>query len=187
MDALVPIFVAVLLAEMGGKTQTLARAHGLGGKMAQGLAALSLASIINYALAAAASIFIAPLLPAEAKELLFAVALLLTGLHMFASVRNNPILLDKGGVGTSLMRFAKSQLGDDAQFLVFGLAVKTGSPILAASGALAAVLVASLVPMAMAKDWPEKAIKWVRRLCALILTVVGFTMGVSAMGLINAT
>jgi Ca2+/H+ antiporter, TMEM165/GDT1 family len=160
--------------------------YGLERRAGQGLVALCLASLGSYTFGATTGWLLAPHLPIEARSLLFAVALLLTGLHMLARTRPTPTLLGRPTVASSLWQFIRSQFGDDSQFLVFAVAAKSGSPALAVAGGLAGMLVAGFLPMAMGKDWPAGRLKWVRRGAGIVLAVAGFLLGISAMKLTNA-
>ncbi len=183
MDPLVPAFLTVLLAETGSKTQAFAHAHGLAKRVVPGLCALILVSIASFAIAASAGVFIGARLPLEARGLLFAVALLATGAHMLTAPRATPAMNADQNFGSSLWGFAKSQFGDDAQFLVFALAAKSGLPMFAACGGLTGIVVACLIPMAAGRDWPVMRLRWARRGIAAILMLAGFLSGISILGL----
>ncbi len=186
MDALVPLFVAVLIAELGGKAQMLAHMHGLERRSALGLSSLFLASLGSFGFAAAAGWLLAPQLPLEARHLLFAVALLFSGLHMLVSAPAVPTLQGQPALGASLWQFGRVMLGGDAAFLVFGMAAKSGTPILAALSGLVAIMVAGLAPIALGRDWPVKPLRVIRRALGLLLAGAGFYLGISTMWLVGA-
>ncbi len=186
MDNLIPALIAVLLSETGGKTQMLARARALSGDMGPTLLALALTSLVAYGAAAVGGMLIAPLLPAEAKSLLFGLALLFAGLPLLMKPKPAPETISAKGLPAAIMGFVKTQFGDAAQFIVFALAVKGSSPALAALGGLAGVMIAAFLAAAIGKDWPSvRTIMLIRWGIAILLTIIGAYMAVDAMGLIN--
>jgi Ca2+/H+ antiporter, TMEM165/GDT1 family len=186
MDPLVPAFLTVLLAETGSKTQAYAHALGIAKRAAPGLFVLIGVSFISYSVAAAAGFIVAARLPLEARGLLFAVALLASGAHMLTALRPAPAVLPDRRFGGIAFGFFKAQFGDDAQFLVFALAAKSGLPAFAAAGGLAGVLVACLMPMAAGLDWPTAKLRWARRCIAAFLMLWGFLSAVRILGLSTA-
>ncbi|MFM2098490.1 MAG: hypothetical protein RLZZ366_29, partial [Pseudomonadota bacterium] len=68
MDVLLPVFIAVLLAEMGGKVQALS--HRLSQTSSHVLAALFVAAIASCSFAAIGGAVIAPLISFQARTLL---------------------------------------------------------------------------------------------------------------------
>ncbi len=186
MDSIVPALLAVLLAETGGRTQMLARARALAGDLGAALGALTLASLAAYGIAAVGGYFIGPLIPTEAKDMLFGLSLLFAGLPLLLKPKPAPAMIGAKGLPSALLGFAKTQFGDAAQFIVFALAARGSSPSLALLGGLAGVLLAALLASAMGKDWPQgRPIILIRWGIAILLIVVGSYMAVNAMGLIH--
>jgi Ca2+/H+ antiporter, TMEM165/GDT1 family len=185
VDALLPIFVAVLLSELGGKSQGLSLAYGLAGNGEQGLMALAASAAFLLFFGAFLGDYVGQSIPLEARHLMFAIALLFSGIHMLFKVKPAPDLPPGVGMTRSVFEFAKVRFGEDAQFLAFGLAAKTGQPIIAALGALVAVILAGCAPVIAGKGWPEGVIRWVRIGAGVIFAVIGFILAISAMNLIN--
>lgn len=186
MDLIIPALLAVLLSETGGKTQMLARARAMSGDLGASMTALTLTSLAAYGLAAVGGLLIGPLLPAEAKSMLFGLALLFAGLPLFFTPKPPPETIAAKGVPAAAFGFIKTQFGDAAQFIVFALAAKGSSPVLAAAGGLAGVLIAALIASGLGKDWPHgRPLTVIRWGIAIILSVIGAYMAINAMGLIH--
>ncbi len=186
MDALIPALLAVLLSETGGKTQALALGYGLARRVREGVSALFVASLIAYAVAAIGGHFIGQMLPAEARSLIFGVALLAAGIPMVTKPKIAPALPIGGGMFKSIFGFARAQFGDAAQFIIFALAMRSDSPAFGAIGGLAGVMIAGFLPMAMGGDWAApRTLQFARWACAIILTVVGFWISINALGIVN--
>ena len=186
MNAFIPALLVVLIAETGGKTQALAHGYGMVRQMPRGLSALFTTSLIAYAVAAVAGMLIGQILPMEARNLMFGVALLAAGLPMVTKAKPSQPPPIGGSAARSLFAFARTQMGDAAQFLVFALAVQGGSPTLAIMGALAGIMMAAFLPMALRNDWPQgRTLHSARWGGALILSVAGFVVAINALGLVN--
>ncbi len=186
MDALIPALLAVLLSETGGKTQALALGYGLARRVREGVTALFVSSTLAYVVAAVAGYAIGQILPAEARSLMFGIALLAAGLPMITKPKPVPVLPIGGGPFKSILAFARAQLGDAAQFLVFALAMRSDSPAFGAIGGLIGVMVAGFLPMALGKDWPDQRImQFMRWGIAITLTVFGFWVSINALGIVN--
>ena len=160
MEALLSAFLAAALAEIGDKTQWLALALGLHFRRPLPvLAGIALAALANSAIAAAAGLYIAPMLTREAATLLLALALLSAAAGALWR-QKRPGAVDGwklGAFASSLLAFFILELGDKTQFLSFAIATRTGSPILTALGATAGISLASTVAVALGKGY-EKAL-----------------------------
>jgi Ca2+/H+ antiporter, TMEM165/GDT1 family len=184
MDALVPLFIAILLAEQGGKTQALARVLGTGGRIGKTLAALLVTSIGSYVVAAVAGMLIGQLIAVEARNLMFAVALLAAGAPLLLRPASLPESGGEGSFGATLTAFVQTQFGDAAQFLVFAIAAKTAGVVLPVFGALLGVLSACLAPMLMGKDWPDGLpVRIARWMSAFAMIVIAYFLATRAMGI----
>jgi Ca2+/H+ antiporter, TMEM165/GDT1 family len=187
MESLLPAFIAVLLAEMGGKTQSLSKVYGEANAGPLALASLSLSSLINYGAAAIAGILLGKQLAYDARSLMFALALLFAGLPMLMGSKAVPPLPTKQNMIASLWRFMRSQFGDGAQFIVFALAARAGSPTLAVLGGLLGVMAACGLPILIAKDWPEGgALRLIKAGCGVLLSVTGFMIAITALKLTSS-
>jgi Ca2+/H+ antiporter, TMEM165/GDT1 family len=184
VESLIPAFIAVLLAEMGSKTQNIAKVHGQIGSGGQALAAVAASSLFAYAVAAVGGILIGASLAFDARSLLFALALLFAGVPMMLAVKPEPLLDARPSYHQSLWAFVRSQFGDSAQFIVFALAARTTSAALPTIGALSGVVAACALPLIINKDWPEGTLlRTVRGGAGAVLSVTGFVIGVSALRL----
>jgi Ca2+/H+ antiporter, TMEM165/GDT1 family len=185
MDAILPLLIAVLLAEMGSKTQTLAHQQSLISSHFRIMGVLTLTSLVSYGLAAAAGMYISTLIAFDARSLLFGLALLFAGLPMILKSRQPPALPENASVMSLVRHFTTVQFGDAAQFLVFAVAARLGTPVLAVIGALAGVLTACLIPMMLGQSWiKDGAITVARRIAAVLLSGFGFWLIISALRLI---
>lgn len=177
MDALVPAFVAALLAGIGDRPAQLAALLGARGPVIAGLI-LGHASAI--AISVAGAYLIAPLLAPNARSLLLAIALVLAG---FGGLwrRKPPEPAGNAFVAAAAGSFVA---GDGTAFLAFALAVKGSAPILAGIGALAGTLVLAIVAAAMGDDWMRLPLTPVARVCCGVLIVTGLVVALGALRLI---
>ncbi len=179
MDALLPAFIAVLLAETGGRAQSLAAMQG----SAAFLAALALSSLISLAIGAAGAVWIGGLIGERPRMLLAGLALLFAGVPMlFPSKPPKPIANTR--FATVFFAFLARQLGDASQFIVFALAARGNSVALSLLGGFSGVMAAGALPMIVGRDWPGAAkLLWLRRLAALLLALTGGWFAISALGI----
>lgn len=183
MDALVPLFIAILLAETGSRTQMLVHGYARRDEGGPALSAALVCALVGYGVAAVGGSLIAPLIPLEARKMLLGVALLAAGLPLLMPPKQGV-----PGEGTSflgkLLAFARTQFGDAGQFLVFAVAAQTQSPVLAVFGALAGCTAACVAPIVARDTWPTpKTIRLIRLIVAVVLAVIGAVLVVTAMGL----
>ena len=144
MDALIPTFIAVLLAETGDRTQY--HTHRLGMVFADHrpvYAALIIAAMINLGFGALGGALIATMLTFEARTLFAGLALIFAGLPMLMALRHSKPIIAKRPFLTSLFWLMPAQIAGASPFLIAGLAARTGMPILSFAGGLAAMLVAA--------------------------------------------
>jgi Ca2+/H+ antiporter, TMEM165/GDT1 family len=185
MDAILPLFFAVLLSEIGSKTQALAHQHSLISAHGRILLVVTLTSIISYGLAAIAGLYIGELIAFDARTLLLGLALLFAGVPMVLKSRAPPELPASASTLTLIRHFATTQFGDAAQFLAFAVAARLGTPALALIGATAGILTACFIPMMMGHQWLKgSALAAVRITCALLLCGFGGWMVVSALKIV---
>lgn len=168
MDALVPALVAVLLAEMGGKTQGVAHAGAVAYGAGRPLLALLLTSAIGLGVAAAGGVYISHLLTPEARTLLAALALVFAGAPMLLPRRKTP-----EPPRHLLPAFATAQFGDSAQFIVFAIAAQGGEAVLAAIGGVAGVLAAASPPALLGDQWPGRIPVGPLRVIGAALLLIG--------------
>lgn len=188
MDALMAALVLGAICQAGDKTPWLAailadrfRAPWLV------IAATSVALAGNYALGVVGALLIAPMMTPNARLLLLALALVLAGVSTTFRSRS-PDRLEGwrlGAFGTSALGLAIMIFGDRMQFVVVGLAVRSELPWLAAvGGTIGALAVAAPAALLGERQWlalPQAAI---RIGTAVLLTVVGIIMGLTALQLL---
>lgn len=186
METLLPVFIAVLLAETGGRVQ--ARSHSLQLQFDAApaiLAGLALSTLASLLVAGIGGAIIARSMDFEARTLLAGLALLVAGAPM---AFRSPTL--KAAAGTapfpaSLKAFVPLQFGDASQFIVFALAARSGQPALAISAGLGATLVAAAFPILQGREWPGiLPLSVFRRIAAVLLLGAGSWMVVNAFGLV---
>ncbi len=184
MDALIPIFVAVILAEMGSEPQAIAHANGATVPTMRIIGALLLATLVSYGVAAAGGLLILPLVAFDARTMLFGLALMFAGAPMLLKPKNAVPLTPGASTFTLARKFAVAQFGDGSQFLVLALVAKTGTPALVTAGAIAGLIAACTVPLMLRTSWFKGSmLRAVRLTCAVLLLVAGFWMIVSALGI----
>lgn len=188
MDALLPAFLAALLAEMGDKTQFLAillaarfSRHGavLGG--------IALAALLNALLAAFLGKLIHPLLSFHAVSLMVALALLFAGAGALWRQKppELPALPAIGAFLVSAVAFSLLEFGDKTQFLTVTLAARADAPWLAALGATAGVTLAMAPAVALGSAWPASLpLGALRRGVGLLFLLVGAIVAVGALRLV---
>ncbi|MEY2927451.1 MAG: hypothetical protein RL367_1928 [Pseudomonadota bacterium] len=183
MDALVPAFVAVLLSEIGGRVQKGAHSFGLKGGKGGVFAALMLSSIVYFAIAAVAGVFVSAMITPNPKMLLLAMALVFAGVPM--ALRVKPVAATRGGFAGSLNYFVSKQFGDGAPLILVAIAARTNMPELAFAGGLAAIAVAGGVPLLLGRDWPEDMpVTLLRWIAAVLLTLAGVRLALIALQII---
>lgn len=177
MDALLTALLGCLLGEMGDKSQllliALAARFNRNGAI---IAAIVVAAIANAAISAAAGAFIAPMLATNARILFLALALIFLGGGLLVRVRQ-PDLLENWRLGaflTSALGLFILGFGDGPQFLILGVATRTGDPLLAAIGGAIGVIVSQTAAVLM-RDRLLKAlpVRAIRLGGALILLTLG--------------
>ena len=180
MDAILPALLAVLLAETGGKTQGLVHAAGLARPELPVLGVLLLTTLTGLGVAAFGGSAIAHLLTPDARALLAGMALVFAGAPMLLP-RRKPIAPPRHLV----LALAKSQFGDASQFIVFAIAARADTPVLAVMGGVFGVTAAMLPPLMMGKGWPGKIpLTVLRTAAAMLLLIAGAGLAVGALRLI---
>jgi putative Ca2+/H+ antiporter (TMEM165/GDT1 family) len=187
LEALYTSFLAAALAEWGDKSQLLVVALAVRFRQpAPILAGVGVAALAHALIAAAGGVLIHDLVVARAASLLVAVALLFAGLNSLAG-RQPPDLAGwkAGAFVTAAASFFLLEFGDKTQFLTAALAAHFDSLVLAAIGATAGVLAASL-PAALLGDRLAALVplRAIRIGVAALFLLAGFIAGVNALGLI---
>lgn len=186
METLLPVFVAVLLAETGGRVQGLS--HSLQLRFATAfpiLAGLALSTLASLLVAAIGGVIVAASIGFDARTLLAGLALVIAGAPMAFRAPAPKEAGRKAPFISSLMGFVPLQFGDASQFIVFAFAARSGEGALAIGAGLAATLVAAVFPILLGRDWPGALpLRPVRRIAALLLVGAGSWMLVNALRLI---
>jgi Ca2+/H+ antiporter, TMEM165/GDT1 family len=186
MNPLLPVLVACLLSELGGRTQANAHALGMSGTPPATMTAVLLtSSFLHYGIAAIGGELVRDYMPANARDLLYGLALIFAGL---------PLLLPRKAIvppatsPSAIKAFGKvvvAQFGDAAAFIVFAASARTGEPILSAFGAVLAMMLVGMVPVLAGKDWPGRfPVRTVRIMAAVLLTLFGAQAALTALAII---
>jgi Ca2+/H+ antiporter, TMEM165/GDT1 family len=155
MDVLLPVFIAVLLAETGGRAQDIAHRLTLSGTPPRVIwTALGIATLGSYVTAAVAGAFVATLINFQARSLLAGLALLLAGGPMLFFFKRKEIAADSASLLKAVIRFVTAQFGDAAQFIVFAMAARNDMPFLALFAGLWAVAASAAPPILLGTEWP---------------------------------
>lgn len=187
MDALLFALIGCLLGTMGDKSQrlvlALANRFNRDGAL---IAAILLASIANAALSALAGAFIGPMLAANARLLFLALSLLFLGVGMLWR-QSAPDPLAGWRIGaflTGLLGLFIVQFGDGQQFLILGLATRTGDPVIAGIGGAIGTIV-GLVPVVIGREkfLDVLPLKLIRRIAGVLLLLIGAACALAALGL----
>jgi putative Ca2+/H+ antiporter (TMEM165/GDT1 family) len=188
LDALLTSFVASALAEWGDKTQLLVIALAVRYRRPLPiLAGVLAAALANSLIAAFGGSLVHDMIVLRAASLLVAVALIYAGIAGF--IRPKPY----ESAGTSragpflvaAASFFVLEFGDKTQFLTFALAARFDSFLLAAAGATAGIMAAS-VPAALLGDaLPRNVpIKGLRIGLGALFLAIGLFVAVSALRLV---
>lgn len=186
MDALLPAFIAVLLAETGDRVQT--QSHRLSLAVADlrpVWLALLLSGLIIFGVAASGGAYLSEMMSYRARSLLFGMALLLAGLPMLIRIKSAMPLSARNPFVTSLACLVPAQLASGSPFLIAALSARTDMPGLSVAGGYAAHIFAAALPLIGRAEWPGALpLPLLRRLAGIILVVAGLWTGLVALQLI---
>ncbi|MDI1294358.1 MAG: TMEM165/GDT1 family protein, partial [bacterium] len=146
MAALLIALLGCLLGEIGDKSQLLVLALATRfNRNGAVIAGIVVAAIANAALSATAGAFLAPMIGADARLLFLALSLLFLGVGMLWPVKVPDPLADWpiGAFLTTMLGLFILGFGDGPQFLILGIATRTGDPVLAAIGGAIGVILAA--------------------------------------------
>ncbi|WP_336968058.1 TMEM165/GDT1 family protein [Sphingobium aromaticiconvertens] len=188
MDALLTALLGCLLGEMGDKSQwlvlALASRYQRDGVV---LAGVAIAAACNAALSAAAGALLAPMLAGNARLLFLALAILFLGVGMVFRVKR-PDMLDGWKLGaflTTAFGLFILGFGDGPQFLILGIATRTGDPVMAAIGGAVGVTLAAVPVIALREQfYHHGALRAVRLGGGVMLLVVGGLIAASALAIL---
>jgi putative Ca2+/H+ antiporter (TMEM165/GDT1 family) len=188
LDALLPAFLAALLAEMGDKTQLLTVLLATRfARPGQVLAGVAVAALANSLIAGIGGALMTGIIPFRALNLLTALALIFAGGGaLFPQKQPHVGIYDRFGVfGASAISFFILELGDKTQFLTFAFAARSQTPLLASAGAMAGIIAASLPAIALGAKLPTAMpLRQLRIGIGILFVLVGIVVGLSALRLL---
>lgn len=188
MDAFLTSFLAVLLAEMGDRSQLLAAAlavrfHRNGAV----IAGLALASLLNCTIAAVGGSVIDEWI-SEAPLTLFAgLAYIFAGVGMLLWRRKVDILANwkTGAFMTSFLGLFILQFGDKSQFIIAANAARNDLWGFVLAGGLTGIMVATVPAIVLREKLAEiLPVTWIRRVGGALLLLVGLYFALRAFGLV---
>lgn len=188
MEALLTAFVGAALAEWGDKTHFLVMALAARfGRPGQILAGVALAALAGSVIAAVAGSLLAGLITIRALTLLVAVALLFAGIAGLIGERapERALKWTQAPFLAAAIGFFFVEFGDRSQFLTFALAARYDSALLAALGATAGLIAAS-VPAALLGDQLAKTVpmRGIKTAVACLFVIAGIIVAIQALRLI---
>ena len=187
MDALLPAFIAAALAEIGDKTQLLAMLLGVRLRRPGAvLAGIAVAALLNSLIAGVGGAFAIHYVPFRAITLMLAVGLVAAGAGALFRVKPPKVGIYErlGPFAASAIAFFILEFGDKTQLLTFAIAARAQSPMLAAFGAAAGILVASAPAVALGERLPAVLpIAALRIGIGILFAVAGAILGLNALRL----
>ncbi|HTG37345.1 hypothetical protein [Sphingomonas sp.] len=189
MDALVPAFIAVLLASMGDRATWLAAILAdRSGRRGQVIAGLFLAQLAVMGIAVAGALAIRDVMTPNARALLLALSLAGAGLGAAMRPRAPTDRLERWRIGAFATSVGGSfilALGERAQFVALGVATWGAMPLLAgAGGVIGAVIPAIVAAMLGEGAWRALPVAAVSRGAGVLLVLTGVVMALGAIRLI---
>jgi Ca2+/H+ antiporter, TMEM165/GDT1 family len=185
MDAILPVFVAVLLAEMGGPVQAIGNRLAVAQREQRAIfAGLAVSSLLMLIFGGVGGVVIATMIAFDARSMLFGLALVMAGLPMLLprGVTQPPTL--SSDFFASLLGFGRAQIGDASQFIVFAVAARSGEPVLAVIGGLLGVAGAVVPAILLGDEWRGMLpLRLIRLAAAIVLTLAGAWAIVAALKL----
>jgi putative Ca2+/H+ antiporter (TMEM165/GDT1 family) len=188
LDALLSAFVAAGLGEWGDKTQLLVVAlTARYGRPLPLLAGVALAAFVHALIAAVGGFIVHDFVTLRALSLLVALAMLFAGIAGLMARKTPRILTGarQGAFVAALVCCFIAEFGDKTQFLTFSIAARFDALLLAAIGATAGVLAASL-PAALLGETMARALplRAIRIGAAILFLLLAFVVAVNALRLV---
>jgi Ca2+/H+ antiporter, TMEM165/GDT1 family len=188
MDALLNSLIAVLLAEMGDRTQILAAVLAIRfGNNRAVIGGLALATAINCVLAATAGSLIDGWISQEPVRLFTALSFVFAGIAMLSKRKKVNILArwKNGALFTSTFGLLILEFGDKSQFLILAQAANTPHWGLAALGGWIGIMIACVPAILMREKLAEMLpIKNIRIAGGIALLLWGTYMMLGAFKLV---
>ena len=188
MDALLPTFLAALLAGMGDKPQQLAAQLGKRfDRQGPILGGIAVAAFLSSLAAAFGGRIIADLINFRAIGLMLGVALIAAGID--GLLRRKPAVLPAsprfGAFATALTAVLIVSFGDRTQFLTLAFAARADSAWLASAGATVGIVAAAIPAVLFGKRLETMMpIRAVRLAAAVIFLFAGIIVAADALRLI---
>jgi putative Ca2+/H+ antiporter (TMEM165/GDT1 family) len=185
VDALLTAFVTAVLAEWGDKTQLIAIMLAAATRRpAAILAGLFLAAVASSTVAAIAGVYVAGTVTIRAMTLMVALALLFAGAAGLIRRRPPTEHSPRLPVVSAFILFLAAELGDRTQFLTFAIAGRFDSAPLAAAGATAGILAATIPAVLLGDRLPSAVpVSAIRYVGAGLFLLAGFIVAVNALRL----
>lgn len=188
MDALLLALIGCLLGEIGDKSQllvlALAARYNRNGAVMAGIA---VAAIANATLSAYAGAWIGPMMGADARLLFLALSVAFLGAGLLWPVKTPDTLTGwpTGAFLTTALGLFILGFGDGPQFLILGIATRTGDPLLAGVGGAIGVM-AALMPVVLLRDrlLTLLPLRPIRIVGGALLLLTGGIMALSALALL---
>ena len=186
MSDFLPLFLSVLLAEIGDAPQLLMAVLAI--RFANKrplLIGLCLAAALSAGLSAIAGFGLHGLLNERALTGFQALTLLMAGLGMLFWKRRVKTLSDwkTGALFTAFVGLAASQIGDKSQFLIAASAARSGAIVVPAIAGFLAITLACVPAIVfqerLSRILPINILRWVG---GAILTIAGLTLMAKAFG-----
>ena len=175
--------IACALAGIGARDQLLVAGLAARNGSRPGLLVVALLSSISTAgIAAFAAQAVLPLLAADARQLLAALALGLAGAEMLLAKPARLGAEPTHSLGATAIVLLAQQLTDAARFLVFALAVGTGAPLAAGAGGAIGGAAAVAAGWLAGDDLLTLRLTLVRRVAGAVLLVVAAGLALTVLG-----
>ncbi|WNO54252.1 TMEM165/GDT1 family protein [Stakelama saccharophila] len=188
MNALVPAFIAALLAQAGDRPPWLAAIlRDRRGRPVAILAAILFVQLAGAVIAIAGATVVAPLLVPEARNLMLALALSFAGIGALWPIRPPDRLTGWriGAFPTAALGLFILTLGDRTQFLTATIGIASGHPAFAGIGAVAGAFLANLPAVMLGEAaWLALPLDWLRRVSGLLFLLVAVPLALAALRLI---
>ncbi len=187
MPAFLLSLVAVVFASIGGRDQRLVA--DIAARNGQSMALLILGWVVSIATACAmayAGLTIAKLLPAAAKQMLVAIALLFAAVDLLWPMRKaNMAEPTRSLFAIGIVLFVR-QFGDASRFMIFAIASAFGEPWSAAIGGAVGGGVAISLGWAMGDELESTLpLRAIRLGVGAILLLIAIVLGLKARGLLG--
>lgn len=186
MEAVVPVFIAILLAELGGKVSRFTEAQARSADVPERVwLPLITASLLGMAIATLAGLTVAHILGHRAGTMLVGLALMFAAIPEFRLGKAKSAPPVKDDFVGRLAQIGTNQFGDNAQFLAFAFSAHTELPVLVAGSGLFAILAAHLPVILDPHGWRARMrLSVIGPVARVLLLLVGIYATLFAMELI---